>query len=91
MSYKIKFLDKASKDALKLRQEEPKAFSKLMKLVAELKEHPTTGTGKPEYLRYDKREMWSRRITRKHRLVYRIYNDIIVVEVISAYGHYDDK
>ena len=50
MSYKIKFLDKASKDALKLRQEEPKAFSKLMKLVAELKEHPTTSTGKPEYL-----------------------------------------
>lgn len=63
MSYKIKFLDNASKDALKLKQEEPKSFTKLMRMVDELKEHPMTGTGKPEYLKHDKRGVWSRRIT----------------------------
>ena len=91
MSYKIKFLDNASRDALRLKQEEPKSFTKLMKMVDELKEHPMTGTGKPEYLKHDKRGVWSRRITQKHRLIYKTYNNIVVVEVVSAYGHYGDK
>ena len=91
MSYKVKFLDDASKDALKLKREDPKSFTKLMKMVDELKEHPMTGTGKPEYLKHDKRGVWSRRITQKHRLICKIYNDVVVVEVVSAYGHYGDK
>ena len=91
MSYKVKFLDAASRDALKLRHEEPKSFAKLMKMVDELKEHPTTGTGKPEYLKYDKRGVWSRRITQKHRMVYSIEDEIVEVYVVSSYGHYDDK
>ena len=91
MSYKVKFLDNAARDALKLKQEDPKSFTKLMKMVDELKEHPMTGTGKPEYLKYDKRGVWSRRITQKHRLVYKIYNDVVVVEVVSAYGHDGEK
>ena len=91
MSYKIKFLDNASRDALRLKQEEPKSFAKLMKMVDELKEHPMTGTGKPEYLKHDKRGVWSRRITQKHRLIYKIINCLVVVEVVSAYGHYGDK
>ena len=91
MSYKVKFLDDASKDALKLKREDPKSFTKLMKMVDELKEHPMTGTGKPEYLKHDKRGVWSRRITQKHRLIYKIYNNVVVVEVVSAYGHYGDK
>ena len=91
MSYKIKFLDNVSRDALRLKQEEPKSFAKLMKMVDELKEHPMTGTGKPEYLKHDKRGVWSRRITQKHRLIYKIHNHIVVVEVVSSYGHYGDK
>ena len=91
MSYKVKFLDTASRDALKLRHEEPKSFAKLIRMVDELKEHPTTGTCKTEYLKYDKRGVWSRRITQKHRLVYKIYHDVVIVEVVSAYGHYGDK
>lgn len=91
MSYKIKFLDNASRDALRLKQEEPKSFAKLIKMVDELKEHPMTGTGKPEYLKHDKRGVWSRRIIQKHRLIYKIHNNIVVVEVVSAYGHYGDK
>jgi len=31
------------------------------------------------------------KITRKHRLVYRIFENEVYVDVISAYGHYDDK
>lgn len=30
-------------------------------------------------------------ITKKHRLVYRILETEVHVDVLSAYGHYDDK
>ena len=53
----------AAKDALSLRRNEPQSYKKLEKLVAELEEHPTTGTGKPERLKGDKSGLWSRRIT----------------------------
>lgn len=91
MAYKIRYQRQAIEDAKRLRQEEPKAFEKLLKLEAELKEHPRTGTGKPEPLSGNRAGEWSRRITRKHRLVYEIHDTEIVVLVLTAYGHYDDK
>ncbi|MBR6493754.1 MAG: hypothetical protein IKT22_00575 [Prevotella sp.] len=30
-------------------------------------------------------------MTKKHRLVYRIFEEEISVDVISTYGHYNDK
>ena len=54
-------------------------------------DHPTTGTGKPEALRGDRKGQWSRRITGEHRLIYEIHEDIITVVMISAAGHYGDK
>ena len=84
-------MDDASRDALKLKREEPKLFVKLLNIVDELKVHPRSGMGKPEYLKYDKRGVWSRRISQKHRMIYKIIDDRVIVEVISAYGHYGDK
>lgn len=49
------------------------------------------GTGKPEPLSGDRSGQWSRRITQKHRLIYEIEENIVTVDVLSAYGHYDDK
>lgn len=46
MAFKIRYQKQAIEDAKMLKQEEPKAFDKLLKLEAELKEHPRTGTGK---------------------------------------------
>lgn len=46
MAYTIKYLRQAIEDAKKLKNEEPKAFQKLLKLENELKEHPRLGTGK---------------------------------------------
>lgn len=67
------------------------ALKKLNKLLTELEEHPTTGTGQVEPLKGDKSGLWSRRITGKHRLVYSINDTEIKVLVISTYGHYEDK
>ena len=68
------------------------AINKINILLEELEEHPKTGTGHPERLKhFSNVERWSRRITDKHRLVYDIKDDIVVVLVLSAYGHYDDN
>ena len=75
----------------KLDKSEPKAYQKAIRLIDELREHPTTGTGHPEPLRGDRAGQWSRRITDKHRLVYRIYETEVVVLVLTAFGHYEDK
>lgn len=91
MSYKIVFAPRAIDDADRLEQEEPKAFKKFLKLIVELEEHPRTGTGHPEPLSGDRAGQWSRRITRKHRLIYEILEAEVHIDVLAAYGHYDNK
>jgi toxin YoeB len=68
-----------------------KVLLKIDKLLNELREHPTTGTGKPEKLKYYEKPTWSRRITDKHRLIYRIENDKVIIFILSFWGHYKDK
>lgn len=89
--YKVILSPKALADAGRLKQSEPKAYQKLVGFIEELKEHPKTGTGHPEPLKGKPEGRWSRQITKKHRLVYRIYETEVYVDVLSAYGHYDDK
>ncbi len=89
--YAITYSSRAEEDLRKLKRSEPDAFRKAIKLLNELIEHPTTGTGHPEPLRGDRAGQWSRRITDKHRLVYRIYETEVVVLVLTAFGHYEDK
>ena len=91
MIYKISFVDRAKEDLAYLKACEPNCFKKAVKLLNELVEHPKTGTGQPEQLRGDRTGQWSRRISKKHRLVYEIRDLEVVVLVLSAYGHYDDK
>ena len=64
---------------------------KIDKILNELRDNPFEGTGKPEKLKYENAGKWSRRIDKKHRLIYEIIENEILVEVISAFGHYDDK
>ncbi|MFV8354285.1 Txe/YoeB family addiction module toxin [Flavobacterium sp. XS2P14] len=54
----------------------------------ELQEHPYTGTGQVEQLKYYEVQTLSRRINREHRLVYRIQEQFVTVLVLSAFGHY---
>jgi toxin YoeB len=45
---------------------------KINALVGDIQRHPFTGLGKPEPLKRNLSGWWSRRITREHRLVYRV-------------------
>lgn len=91
MKYQIHYLASAERGLLQLYKSEPKAYQKALKLIAELRDHPRTGTGKPEPLSGDRAGQWSRRITQRHRLVYEIRDTEVVVLVLTAYGHYEDK
>ena len=87
--YVVRLSTDAQADLIRLRRNLPQAFKKAARLLAELEEHPRTGTGQAEQLKYFKNETWSRRITREHRLVYEIHENQVLVLVISAYGHYN--
>jgi toxin YoeB len=41
------------------------AIKRLEKIIKELTEHPTTGIGNPELLKYNLSGFWSRRINKK--------------------------
>lgn len=92
MIYEIVISGSAYEDIQKLKKIGDKVIlKKLDRLFTELREHPTTGTGQPEQLKHERQGEWSRRITDKHRLIYRINDDFVIVDVIQAYGHYSDK
>ena len=87
--YNLDISEIAQDGLVQLKKSEPKAFDKAVALLKELQIHPRTGTGKPEFCKYEKK--WSRRITQKHRLTYTINDIAVIVSVISAFGHYDNK
>ena len=91
MIYNVDIQERAEYDLLRLAKEEPKAFLKDKSLIKELREHPKTGIGHPEPLKGKPEGRWSREITKKHRLVYRIFETEVIVLVLAAYGHYEDK
>ncbi|MES2112102.1 MAG: Txe/YoeB family addiction module toxin [Bacteroidota bacterium] len=56
-------------------------------MFKDLAEHPESGIGKPEQLKYHFSGMWSRRINLEHRIVYEIIGDVVIIH--SAMGqHY---
>ena len=91
MTYNVEIKEQAEKDLFRLAKSEPKAFKKALRFIEELKVHPKTGTGHPEPLKGKPEGRWSREITKKHRMVYRIVDENVIVIILTAYGHYDDK
>ncbi len=90
--YELKFSLDFERDKEKLiKSGDIQTLKKLATLLRELVEHPTTGTGKPEPLSGDRTGQWSRRISQKHRLIYMVDDEKVVVLLLSAYGHYGDK
>ncbi|WP_396177104.1 Txe/YoeB family addiction module toxin [Flavobacterium sp.] len=66
-------------------------IKKLEKILLELTETPYDGIGNPEALKYGLTGLWSRRISQKDRLIYKVEDEIVTVFILSAFGHYSDK
>ena len=89
MSYTLSFSEIALDDIKKHKKSGDKVvLKKIEKLLNELMNHPTTGTGQPEQLKHNLSGLYSRRINKKHRLVYSINEEELKVIVLSAFAHY---
>lgn len=89
MSFEIILTDIARMDIEMLKRTGNKQLiKKLNLLLNELRESPLSGRGKPEQLKYFDKPTYSRRISKEHRIVYRIDNQRIIVLVLSCFGHY---
>lgn len=89
--YSLALSERADADLAQLYLSEPKAYEKAMRLLEQIVQSPYSGIGKPEALRGNMSGLWSRRITQKHRLVYKVKEEEILILVLRAWGHYDDK
>ena len=74
---KIAFLPQAFEDFYLWATENRKIYTKIMTLIKDIDRHPFSGLGKPEPLK---------RITKEHRLVYRVTDEEIIV--VSCKFHY---
>ena len=71
-----------------LRASDKRMHKTLCRLLKEmLREDPSQGTGKPEPLKHDLSGLWSRRISRKDRVIYKFDDEYLYVFAIG--GHYD--
>jgi len=61
---------------------------KISALIDDILEHPYTGLGKPEALKYELSGSWSRRITQADRLVYSVDIENYRIEIETLRGHY---
>lgn len=90
--YRIILAEQARKEYLYFSQSGNKAIlNKIAALLNDIVEHPYTGIGKPEPLKYELAGKWSRRITSEHRLVYSVNDDKIEVHILSMKYHYSKK
>ncbi len=88
----IKLLEQARLDLAYWKQTGNKAImKKITVLLQDIVEHPYTGIGKPEALKYELAGKWSRRITSEHRLIYSVHEEQVVVYVFSMRYHYSKK
>ncbi len=91
MAYKIEMAKPVQKQLDAIKKSNAPAYKKAVLLMAELTEHPRTGTGQVEELKGNLSGYWSRRINKQYRLVYRIFDDRVVVEIVSFDSHYGQK
>jgi len=87
--YRVFILKKTQADLDWFRKNDRQGYLKCFVLFREPMINPRQGTGKPERLKYFEKEVYSRRINHKDRLIYTVYEDIKEVDVSSCRGHYD--
>lgn len=64
-----------------------KLFVRTLDLIESCRREQFAGIGKPEPLKHQLAGCWSRRISERHRLVYRVQDDtLVVLSCISHYG-----
>ncbi len=83
----IIYLSKAQEDLeFWIKSGNKTILKKIAQLTEAIIEKPHEGIGKPEPLMYNLSGKWSRRISREHRYVYSVMDDVLFV--YSLKDHY---
>ncbi len=73
-----------------LREKDKTLHKALCKLLKEmLRADPATGPGKPEQLKHNLSDLWSRRLSQKDRVIYKFDDHYVYIFAIG--GQYDQK
>ena len=90
--YTIEISSKARKELqLHYKSGKQSAIRKIEQIFLELSTTPYEGTGNLEPLKYQLTGYWSRRIYKKDRIVYKVFEDRVIVLIVLAIGHYGIK
>ena len=84
---KVNWTKEAAKDIEYWKKNNKNIVNRIKEIIADIPSHPFEGIGKPEPLKYGLQGCWSRRITQKDHLVYRIKNKQL--EILSCRYHYN--
>jgi toxin YoeB len=82
----IQFSPDAINDLKLFKSGNQKLAFRVFELITDIQTDPFKGIGKPEAWKGNYAGFWSRRINDKHRLIYKVTNELIII--YSCYGHY---
>jgi len=87
---KLLFSKEAWSDYLYFQEHDRQVLARLNEVIRDVRRSPFDGIGKPEPLVGNLKGWWSRRITREHRLIYRVRgeNEDKAVEIAACRLHY---
>jgi toxin YoeB len=87
---KLVWAEQAWQDYVYWRRHDPDTLKKINALIEDIQRNPFLGLGKPEALKFSLSGWWSRRITKEHRLVYRVTGRAggQVLEIVQCRYHY---
>lgn len=91
MRWRVLIEKTAEDDLAWFRRHDRRLYSKCFDLIRDLIDDPREGIGKPERLRHQSRDVWSRRVSDEHRLVYWLESASNTVIVTSCRSHYGDR
>jgi toxin YoeB len=87
---KLVWTEQAWEDCLYWRRHDADILKRINLLIEDIQRSPFQGLGKPEALKFALAGWWSRRITREHRLVYRLTgkHGAQILEIAQCRYHY---
>lgn len=79
--------DEAWEDYLYWQAQDKKTLRRVNQLLKDIERSPYDGIGKPEALKHELQNYWSRRIDETNRLIYRVEDGRL--EIYQCRTHYD--
>ena len=81
------FTDESWEDYLYRQKIDKRNVKRINSLLKDISRTPFEGIGNPEPLKYKYQGYWSRRITKEHRLIYKVKDNNILIA--KCRFHYD--